>query len=296
MEQLLQAWQAGAGGRLATVATEHLRGTGVYHSVQGSALGSSMQERTAVLTATGDADLSADRLDNAANGAARGQVEEEQGTLPEARSRSASEAKPPGSAPASASNLTAASPSDSGLVLEQGPEAAAKGWITVPQAVLPLVELYAQEQYLLGWWRGAAWVVLKPSAGPRAILRALWQAAWLEQHQTQHQHVSAREHHQPAAGRELRVEREEPGPGSTSATGHDRNSSGHDSSTVKSGSGGNDCGTVMGLLAASMAALHTSFEAFESEARSVGWDTSVVNLKAGRVRVATGCVGTEQQL
>lgn len=293
MEQLLQAWQAGAGGRLDTVAMQHLSQTGAYHSARGNALGSDVQEQTALLAATGGADLCAAKLDSASNGAARGQVKEQQGASPEASSIAASAAESPGPASGLASALTAASPLDSGLGLDQGPAAAAEGWITVPQAVLPLVELYAQEHYLLGWWRGAAWVVLKPGAGPRAILRALWQAAWLEQHQKQHQHVNAREHRQSTAGRELGVELEEQGSGSGRA---ECKSSGHDSSTGESGSGSNDCGSVVRLLAASMAALHTSFEAFESEARSVGWDTSVVNLKAGRVRVAVGGVGTAQQL
>ena len=45
-----------------------------------------------------------------------------------------------------------------------------------------LQQLYRDEQYMLTWHNGTAWVALLESAGPTDMLRAMWQAAWLERH------------------------------------------------------------------------------------------------------------------
>ena len=45
-----------------------------------------------------------------------------------------------------------------------------------------LQQLYRDEQYMLTWHSGTAWVLLLEGAGPIDMLRAMWQAAWLERH------------------------------------------------------------------------------------------------------------------
>ena len=50
------------------------------------------------------------------------------------------------------------------------------------QQLQQLVELYAGERYLLTWRDGTAHVLLQEAAAPVDLLRAMWQAAWLEQH------------------------------------------------------------------------------------------------------------------
>lgn len=48
--------------------------------------------------------------------------------------------------------------------------------------LLQAVPLYAEEQYVLLWMQGRGMVLLKEGAGARAYARAMWQAAWLDQH------------------------------------------------------------------------------------------------------------------
>ena len=49
------------------------------------------------------------------------------------------------------------------------------GWLDVQPNVQPLLDLYSEEEHLLTWHHGEARVALKDGAGPRAVLRALWQ-------------------------------------------------------------------------------------------------------------------------
>ena len=50
-----------------------------------------------------------------------------------------------------------------------------------------LVQLYRGERYMLTWHSGAAWVLLHQEAGAGDMLRAMWQAAWLDYSQQRHQ-------------------------------------------------------------------------------------------------------------
>jgi hypothetical protein len=45
-----------------------------------------------------------------------------------------------------------------------------------------LVRLYSEERYMLTWHDGTAWVLVQEGAKRRDLMRALWQAAWLEAH------------------------------------------------------------------------------------------------------------------
>lgn len=51
---------------------------------------------------------------------------------------------------------------------------------------LSLLEMYSQEDYMLTWSKQSrcACVTLKTTADNASVLRALWQAAWLERHST----------------------------------------------------------------------------------------------------------------
>ena len=52
------------------------------------------------------------------------------------------------------------------------------GWVEAQAGVQALLDLYSQEEHVLIWHGGEARVALKEGAGPRAVLRALWQVQW----------------------------------------------------------------------------------------------------------------------
>ena len=123
----------------------------------------------------------------------------------------------------------------------------ARAWKAVPSDVQLYVDLYGEEQYMLSWWQGRARVCLKQGANQKAVLRALWQAAWLQ----------AR--HAP-----------------------DNNTIG---SVVKLREP-RDPLSQYNLLRESLVHLGLNFGMFEEEALSRGWALDVVNIKGGVVRVA----------
>jgi hypothetical protein len=55
------------------------------------------------------------------------------------------------------------------------------------QQLESLVQLYRGERYMLTWHSGGAWVLLQQEAGAGDMLRAMWQAAWLDNSQQRHQ-------------------------------------------------------------------------------------------------------------
>lgn len=111
--------------------------------------------------------------------------------------------------------------------------------------------LYAREEYVLAWRGGEAYVVLREGAGPRASLRALYQATWLHQHTQQSAGLSAGPvGQQEGASSEWQCERH------------------------------------VELLSASLQAMDAGMQAFEKEARQLGWTIEAPLIKAGDVRIA----------
>ncbi|KXZ56959.1 hypothetical protein GPECTOR_1g865 [Gonium pectorale] len=115
-------------------------------------------------------------------------------------------------------------------------------------------EAYDREGYILVWRDRGAHVVLKEGYGQTDLLRAVWQAAWLDWRTS--------------------------GGGENSAA----------SEIVGSGSGGGGSGArdALPLLLASLAALEGGFDAFLDGCRQAGWQVGVVHMKAGRSRLRVG--------
>lgn len=121
------------------------------------------------------------------------------------------------------------------------------------QQLAELVGLYAGERYLLTWQDGTAWVALLEGAERQDMLRAMWQAAWLDHHLASPA---------DAAGR---------GAGSSS------NGSGPPAlaHAVSHGS----------LLGASLAALRQQWPDFEAQAAAQGWELDRAVLPQGQTRL-----------
>ena len=120
-------------------------------------------------------------------------------------------------------------------------------------ALQRLVPLYAGERFLLTWRDGTAYVMLQEAAAPVDLLRAMWQAAWLEQH--------------GAAG-----------PGAAAAA------------TAANGNGAAPAGQHAGaaeadVLAASLEALRQHWPDFAAAAAAQGWQLEKAVLPRGRTLV-----------
>lgn len=125
------------------------------------------------------------------------------------------------------------------------------------QQLAELVRLYDGEQYMLTWHRGAAWVLVLEGAQRADLLRAMWQAAWLEEH-----------HQQQGEGLEQQ-QGEGPAP--------------------SDGSGGSVGSVVPAaeVLAASLAAMQQQWPDFLQQAQEQGWllDKTVLPQGTARLRV-----------
>uniref|UniRef100_A0A7S3QPP6 Root UVB sensitive protein C-terminal domain-containing protein n=1 Tax=Dunaliella tertiolecta TaxID=3047 RepID=A0A7S3QPP6_DUNTE len=91
----------------------------------------------------------------------------------------------PPSAQLPASNGTTLPLQDRALSSKAG--AASTSSSSVSDALQQYLALYSQEQHVLVWRDGEAHVLLHEDAGPHALLQAMWQAAWLHNHQEQQQ-------------------------------------------------------------------------------------------------------------
>lgn len=109
-----------------------------------------------------------------------------------------------------------------------------------------LVELYGSEQYLLTWRDGTAYVLLQEGAAPADLLRAMWQAAWLE------------------------AQAATPGGSSGSSS---------------NGAGPPATKTEQQQLAASLAALQQQWPSFAQQAVQQGWELDKAVLPRGRTTV-----------
>lgn len=120
---------------------------------------------------------------------------------------------------------------------------------TAARQLRELVPLYAGERYLLSWREGTAYVLLQEGAEPLDLMRAMWQAAWLERHAEQQQ-----------------------GAGAAAAAG---NGSGSPAAACE----GTDA------LAASLEALRQRWPAFAAQAAAQGWQLDKAVLPRGRTLV-----------
>ena len=110
-----------------------------------------------------------------------------------------------------------------------------------------LVQLYRGERYMLTWHSGAAWVLLQQEAGAADMLRAMWQAAWLDNSQQRRQ--GQQELGNPAAA------------GAAAAA------------------------AIEEQLAASLAALEQQWPDFEAQAARQGWQLDKAVLPQGSTRL-----------
>eukprot|EP00898_Chlorokybus_atmophyticus_P006550 jgi/Chlat1/6897/Chrsp52S06582 len=114
-----------------------------------------------------------------------------------------------------------------------------------------LLQLYEEENYLLSWRDGVAHVALKESADDTDVLRAMWQASWLDKH---------------APYDDINL----PLPLPLVTTVAQNN---HDNSERRE------------QLAASLREMQRQFSKFMAEASAAGWDTSRVLFKPADVRI-----------
>lgn len=128
------------------------------------------------------------------------------------------------------------------------------------------LQLYEHQQYVLVWRDCQAYVVLKSGYSSDALLRALWQAAWLDQNSTKDRHSGGSE---AAADSNSRY-----------------NSSSSSSSTGISSSSAEVPTELHGpfqqnfkLLQCSLQALTQEFDQLLQEAQAAGWDTNNVIIK-----------------
>lgn len=124
-----------------------------------------------------------------------------------------------------------------------------------------LVQLYAGERYMLNWHGGAACVLLQEEARPQDLLRAMWQAAWLEQAAQQQQHRG------------------------TQAAAADTAAEASIAAVAAEGSSGNGSGPpppAVEKLAASLAAMRQQWPDFEAQAAAQGWQLEKAVLPRGR--------------
>jgi hypothetical protein len=112
-----------------------------------------------------------------------------------------------------------------------------------------LVRLYSSERYMLTWHSGAAWVLVLEGAQCTDLLRAMWQAAWLDR---QHQWL--------------------------------QQTSGSDMHSSNGGSGGGGASNA-GLLADSLAALQDHWPDFVRQAEQQGWQLQKAVLPSGTARL-----------
>ena len=135
-------------------------------------------------------------------------------------------------------------------------------------ALQQLVDLYRGERYLLTWRDGTAYVLLQEEARPLDLLRAMWQAAWLE-----HQQEQQRQGSEAAAAAAANPS------SSNGSSGSENGSSAGDCSSNGSGSGG------LGQLAASLEALRGAWPGFVAAAEAQGWQLDRAVLPRGRTLV-----------
>jgi hypothetical protein len=162
-----------------------------------------------------------------------------------------------------------------GILGQQGPGQQQQQLL--PELLAPWWALYEKEGYLLSWRDGRAAVVLKEgqgvgkfgsssnsAAGGQVLLRALWQAAWLDAHAGKHQQ---HQHHQQQQHGE-----------------HSKGSNGLNEQGSLSGEqlqGQQD----LVLLQKSLQAVDQHFGSFIQEAEAAGWRTDQLVLKVGPSRV-----------
>jgi hypothetical protein len=149
----------------------------------------------------------------------------------------------------------------------------------LPELLAPWWALYEKEGYLLSWRDGRAAVVLKEGqgvgkfgsssnsiAGGQVLLRALWQAAWLDAHAGKHH--QQQHHHQ---------QQQQHGEHSTGLNGV----GGQESLSGEQLRGQQD----LVLLQKSLQAVDQQFGSFIQEAEAAGWRTDQLVLKVGPSRV-----------
>lgn len=122
------------------------------------------------------------------------------------------------------------------------------------QPLQQLVDLYAGERFLLTWRDGSAYVLLQEAAAPVDLLRAMWQAAWLERH---------------AGGDKAAGPVTAAGDGSNGAALHAQHAG----------------AAEVQLLEASLAALRKQWPDFAAAAAAQGWQLEKAVLPRGRTLV-----------
>lgn len=148
------------------------------------------------------------------------------------------------------------------------------------------MELYGSERYVLVRRDGVSYVMLKEGHTGRDVLRAIWQAAWLDRHE-------GREPQLPgvAAGAAGGASNGN-GSGLHGLGGVEVGSSGAGEPGLNAGCRERAVAAGLGAEARSLDAVGREFEGFMAECAARGWDTGVVLVKLGTWRLRVAEVGT----
>lgn len=141
-----------------------------------------------------------------------------------------------------------------------------------PEVLTPWWRLYEKEGYLLTWREGRAYVVLKEDVlvgglgrhqRQQVLLRALWQAAWLDAHAAQWEGGAHTQHGQQQPQHEL--------------IGDVQDGVNHHQQKQQQ--------QRRALLQASLQAVDQQFDSFVKEAEAAGWKAEQLVLRVGASRV-----------
>lgn len=145
-------------------------------------------------------------------------------------------------------------------------------------------EAYAAEGYWLVWApeEGVTRVVLKERAGSRDVLRAVWQAAWLEA-RCGRAGLGAREGGAGAAEGARSVSSGSRSGALVSVSGQEWRVGAEAAGDLVAGQG-----PLLAVVCESLAALEEGFDGFVSACERAGWEAGVVHIKTGRSRLREG--------
>ncbi|GIL86926.1 hypothetical protein Vretimale_15536 [Volvox reticuliferus] len=142
------------------------------------------------------------------------------------------------------------------------------------------VEAYGGEGYILVWREGAAHVMLKKGHTQIDLVRAVWQAAWLDWRTTD------------GAENGLATAT---GVGGVSGIAADVPHSEVTHNATSTGASTGDVTEELQLVRASLAALEANFASFLSGCERAGWEVGVVQMKTGRSRLRVGVLSTDRE-
>ncbi|GIL51565.1 hypothetical protein Vafri_7534 [Volvox africanus] len=154
------------------------------------------------------------------------------------------------------------------------------GTLPSPRVLQAYVDAYGGEGYVLVWREGTANVLLKEGHEQTDLVRAVWQAAWLDWRTAGGAHSGLA----TAAG----------GDGVVGIAAGVPRSEGLRNGNSTGASIGEETEELQ-LVRASLAALEADFAGFLSGCERAGWEVGVVQMKTGRSRLRVGLLSADRE-